>query len=58
MGEMLSNIVEGFSQSFNFPQCAGAINGCHIPVTPPALNHSDYYNRKGWYSVINTLGCC
>lgn len=25
---------------------------CHIPVTPPALNHTDYYNRKGWYSVV------
>ena len=29
-----------------------AIDGCHIPVRPPALNHTDYYNRKGWYSVI------
>ena len=25
---------------------AGAI------VRPPALNHTDYYNRKDWYSVI------
>ncbi|XP_062516381.1 uncharacterized protein LOC134191776 [Corticium candelabrum] len=51
-GEMLTDVVKGFSQSFNFPQCAGAIDGCHIPVSPPALNHTDYYNRKGWYSVI------
>ena len=33
-------------------QSAGAIDGCHIPVRPPVLNHTDYYNRKGWYSVI------
>ena len=33
-------------------QRAGAINGSHVPVTPPALNHTDYYNRKGWYSVL------
>ena len=33
-------------------QCAGAIDGSHVPVTPPALNHTDYYNRKGWYSVL------
>ena len=51
-GEMLASVIEGFSDSFNFPQCAGAIDGTHIPVTPPALNHTDYYNRKGWYSVI------
>ena len=51
-GEMLSDVVEGFYQSFNFPQCAGAIDGSHIPVTPLALNHTDYYNRKGWYSVV------
>ena len=30
-------------------QSAGAIDGS---VRPPALNHTDYYNRKGWYSVI------
>ena len=33
-------------------QCAGSIDGCHIPVLPPALNHTDYYNRKGWYSIL------
>jgi len=21
-------------------------------MTPPAMNHTDYYNRKGFYSVI------
>ena len=30
----------------------GAIDGSHIPVRPPAMNHTDYYNRKGFYSVI------
>jgi hypothetical protein len=24
----------------------------HIPVRAPILNHTDYYNRKGWYSII------
>ena len=33
-------------------QCAGSIDGCDIPVTPPALNHTDYYNRKGWYFML------
>ena len=32
--------------------CAGSIDGCHIPITPPAMKHSDYYNRKGWYFML------
>lgn len=27
-------------------------DGSHLPMHPPALNHTDYYNRKGFYSVI------
>ena len=30
----------------------GAIDGSHVPVAAPVLNHSDYFNRKGWYSVV------
>ena len=33
-------------------QCAGAIDGSDIPVRAPAMNRTDYYNRKGWYSII------
>lgn len=28
-----------------------AIDGSHIPIKP-AENHTDYYNRKGWYSIL------
>lgn len=31
---------------------AGSIDGCHIPVMPPTLHHTDFYNRKGWYSML------
>ena len=24
----------------------------HILICAPELNHTDYYNRKGWYSMI------
>ena len=29
-----------------------AIVGCHIPIASPASNRTDYYNRKGWYSLL------
>ena len=45
-------VVSGFKTETGMIQCAGAIDGCHIPVSPPALHHTDYYNRKGWYSVL------
>ena len=35
-----------------FPQVAGAIDGTHIPIICPVENSSDYYNRKGFYSII------
>ena len=34
------------------PQCVGAIDGCHIHISSPAMNLTDYYNRNGWYSMI------
>ena len=38
---------------FSFPSC---MRGYHIYKEvwrpPPAMNHTDYYNRKGFYSVI------
>ena len=34
------------------PQGAESINGSHVLVTPPAMKHTYYYSRKGWYSVL------
>ncbi|KAK5646268.1 hypothetical protein RI129_004732 [Pyrocoelia pectoralis] len=47
----LKEIITGF-EKLGFPQCAGAIDGCHIEVCPPKESAVDYYNYKGWYSVI------
>ena len=52
VGDKLKETVQGFYDRWEIPQCAGSIDGSHIPVRPPALNHTDYYNRKGWYSII------
>ena len=51
-GHELQEAVEKFESKWGFPQCAGAIDGSHIPIAAPELNHTDYYNRKGWYSMI------
>lgn len=33
---------------WGLPQCVGAIDGSHIPIIAP----TDYFNRKGWHSII------
>ena len=48
VGDKLTAVIDGFKATWNVPQCAGTIDGSHIPVKPPACNHTDYYNRKGW----------
>ena len=51
-GNSLKKVVEGFEKKWGFPQCVGAIDGSHIPISAPEMNHTDYYNCKGWYSMI------
>ncbi|XP_048590712.1 protein ANTAGONIST OF LIKE HETEROCHROMATIN PROTEIN 1-like [Nematostella vectensis] len=52
VGEELDKVVAEFKHKWGFPQCVGAIDGSHIPVKAPIEFHADYYNRKGWYSII------
>ncbi|XP_060774405.1 uncharacterized protein LOC132884567 [Neoarius graeffei] len=51
-GAELQEVVEGFEHRWGFPQCGGAIDGTHIPILAPEDHHADYFNRKGWHSVI------
>ncbi|XP_077091696.1 uncharacterized protein LOC143744162 [Siphateles boraxobius] len=51
-GDALREVVQGFQMRCGFPQCAGAIDGSHIPIIAPEENHVDYFNRKGWHSVL------
>ena len=51
-GDALRALVNGFENKWGFPQCVGSIDGSHIPISAPELSHTDYYNRKGWYSMI------
>ena len=39
-------------QKWGLPQCVGSIDGSHIPIIAPQECHVDYFNRKGWHSII------
>ncbi|CAB4001964.1 Hypothetical predicted protein [Paramuricea clavata] len=51
-GGALRTVLDGFLQVWGFPQCAGAIDGTHIPIVAPPQSSTDYYNRKSFYSIV------
>lgn len=51
-GSDLADVVNSFQKKLGFPQCVGAIDGCHIPVVSPQECPAEYYNGKGWHSII------
>ncbi len=51
-GHDLRTVVDGFKNDFGSPQCAGVVDGTHIPIVSPEYCPADYYNRKGWHSII------
>ncbi|GES92929.1 protein ANTAGONIST OF LIKE HETEROCHROMATIN PROTEIN 1-like [Rhizophagus clarus] len=48
----VNRITNGFKITRNFPNVIGAINGSHIPIKAPHLFPVDYFNRKGFYSIV------
>ena len=51
-GAALDENVRHFRVDHSFPQCVGAVDGTHIPIVSPRECPADYYNRKGWHSII------
>ena len=51
-GAALREVVDGFKNTHGFPQCAGVVDGTHIPIISPYECPADYYNQKGYHSVI------
>ncbi|XP_036346703.1 uncharacterized protein LOC118756018 [Rhagoletis pomonella] len=47
----IQDCVDGF-EIIGFPQCFGAIDGCHIEIKPSTEEATDYYNYKGWCSIV------
>uniref|UniRef100_A0A3Q2Z7P5 Uncharacterized protein n=1 Tax=Hippocampus comes TaxID=109280 RepID=A0A3Q2Z7P5_HIPCM len=52
VGDLMNENVRKFEERWGFPQVLGGIDGTHIPIIRPHDCHTDYYNRKGFYSVI------
>ncbi|XP_046391609.1 putative nuclease HARBI1 [Ischnura elegans] len=44
-------------RSNGMPGVIGAIDGCHIPIKQPEANPIDFYNRKGYNSIILQAVC-
>lgn len=50
--EKLNELFLYFKQRWGLTQCVGAIDDSHIPILAPKEYHTEYFNRKGWYSVV------
>ena len=55
--EQIQDVVKGFETKFGFPQCIGAVDGTHIPILAPNKCAKDYYNRKGYHSLLMQAVC-
>lgn len=42
----LQHVIDGFGRTWGFPNCAGNVDGTHVPIIAPKSADSDYLNRK------------
>lgn len=50
--EEVKEIMRIYKDKWQFAMCAGAIDGTHIPIIAPVVDHADYVNRKGYHSIV------
>nr|XP_047146297.1 putative nuclease HARBI1 [Hydra vulgaris] len=50
--ENINKHSRDFEAILGFPQCVGAVDGCHILISAPNDQAISYYNYKGWYSIV------
>lgn len=51
-GSQLTDTLNGFERFHGFPRCIGAIDVTHIEILAPENYTKDYYNHKGYYSIL------
>ncbi|XP_064469700.1 uncharacterized protein LOC135384425 [Ornithodoros turicata] len=50
--ETMADHIKECSAVCDFPQAVGALDGCHFLISPPKQSATDYYNYKGWHSIV------
>lgn len=50
--EEWKSIADAYMEKWNFPNCIGALDGKHVGIVRPNNSVSEYYNYKGYYSII------
>ena len=48
----MKKYAQEFEDLQQIPYVVGAVDGSHIPIIAPRLHAADYYNRKGFHSVL------
>ena len=48
----LERFAHEFQNLHQIPYVVGAVDGSHIPIVAPRLHAADYFNRKGFHSVL------
>ncbi|CAH1969829.1 unnamed protein product [Acanthoscelides obtectus] len=50
--EEWQQIANDFDQKWNYPHCCGSIDGKHICLQAQINTGSDYFNYKGFFSIV------
>ena len=49
---IMDKFVTEFQNLHNIPYAVGAVDSSHIPIFVPRLHAAEYYNRKGFHSIL------